>query len=224
MLRLRNLVLTITVLFAALLGATPQRAAAQEPVAIVEEVRSSSANVEIMEYLTVGQTISLPRADVLVLGYLGSCLRETITGGEVTVGRTQSVVRGGLVVREVVECQGGFTTLTAAEAGKSGALVFRAPSSTQTGTAAKPVTLYSASPIFTFSKPVKRLEIRRVDRPGPPLVLAVGGRALDLAKLGKSLSPGGTYEARAGSRSQVFAIAAHAYPREGSMIGRLVRF
>lgn len=50
-----------------------------------------------MDYVEPGQVIRLGAADGLVLGYLKSCWRETITGGTVTVGTEQSQVAGGEV-------------------------------------------------------------------------------------------------------------------------------
>ena len=67
-----------------LLLMTPIAARAQ--VALVEEVNSKSAGVQSMDYVTTGRQIRLGKQDTLVLSYLGSCWRETIAGGTVTVG------------------------------------------------------------------------------------------------------------------------------------------
>lgn len=194
---------------------------AQQPTAIVEDVRSSGAGIDAFEYLEQGKIINLGAADVVVLGYLQSCLRETITGGMITVGLTESVVDNGLVEREVVECDGGYTTLTTAEASKSGVAVFRAPDPSQV--AKKPQKIYSGTPMFTFSDRVTQVDIRRVDKPRQTLALPVSGAALDMNKLGKALVPGGRYEARAGEHSIVFEIDRYAPSRGGPLIGRLVR-
>jgi hypothetical protein len=42
--------------------------------------------------------------DTIVLSYLHSCVRETITGGTVTVGVEQSEVQAGKVTRSKVDC------------------------------------------------------------------------------------------------------------------------
>ncbi len=194
-------------------------AAAQEPAAIVEEVSSPNAGVQIMDYMTAGQTVRLAKGDVLVLGYLRTCLRETITGGEVTIGRRESSIRGGMVVREIVECDGGRANLSLAEADRSGGLVQRGEEDPD-----RPAILYSTVPAFAFSESVTRVEIQRTDLPAPPLILAVDGPRLDLAKLGKSLKPGGTYVARAGERARFFKIVRHASRQSRSVIGRLVQF
>src|SRR5215831_8843131 len=68
------------------------------PAALVEDVKSASADVEFMDYVGNGQVIKLEASDLLVLSYLKSCVYETITGGTVHVGRDKSSVDGGKVV------------------------------------------------------------------------------------------------------------------------------
>jgi hypothetical protein len=113
--------------FLALAGLGVGRAAAAEPVALVEDVSGTAGGVEFMDYLAAGREIQLHAQDRLVLDYLRSCWRETITGGTVTVGAEQSVVKGGTVSRDKVECDGGKMRLSADQAAKSGVVVFRAP-------------------------------------------------------------------------------------------------
>ncbi len=89
---------------------------AGSPVVIVEDVSAPGAGVSFMEYLTTGRIITLGVRDTLILGYLRSCMRETITGGSVTIGADESVVQGGKVARERVECDGGSLQLTVNQA------------------------------------------------------------------------------------------------------------
>ncbi len=70
-------------------------------VAIVEEIESVNAKLPYMDGVTPGTVIDLARNERLVLGYLASCIDETITGGSVVVGTTQSVVNGGTVSRVI---------------------------------------------------------------------------------------------------------------------------
>ena len=84
------------------------------PTALVEDVKSTTADVEFMDYLGTGQVIKLEPRDVLVLSYLKSCEHETITGGTVSVGAERSEVQGGKIVRAKVRCDGGKIRLTAA--------------------------------------------------------------------------------------------------------------
>jgi hypothetical protein len=78
------------------------RAAAQAQVAVVGDVSSKTAGVEFMDYVAVGRQIRLEPRDTIVLEYLQSCWRETITGGQVTIGTEQSDVRAGQVERHKV--------------------------------------------------------------------------------------------------------------------------
>jgi hypothetical protein len=43
------------------------------PTALVEDVKSTTADIEFMDYVGNGQTIKLDPRDVLVLSYLKSC-------------------------------------------------------------------------------------------------------------------------------------------------------
>ena len=86
------------------------------PIAIVEDVKSQTAEVEFMDYVGSGQVIRLAPGDTLVLSYLVSCEHETITGGTVTVGLVRSDVRDGQVARAKVPCDGGKMQLSSAQA------------------------------------------------------------------------------------------------------------
>ncbi len=207
-----------------LFGVLASVALAQMPAAIVEHVRSAKSDLRTFDYLRAGQVVDLGRSGNLILGYLKSCLRETITGGQVTVGITESVVKDGLVLREVVECDGGRTKLTPEEARKSGTVVFRAPDSPGKTAWPRPIHVNSASPVFTFSEPVDRLVIRRLDAPDKAILLKVTGPTLDLATLGSVLALGARYEAQAGEKLQIFVIDLNASPKGGPLVGRLVRF
>src|ERR1700730_8806019 len=68
--------------------------AAPIPVALVEEVSGAPAGVEFMDYVETGKTIELGARGGIVLSYLNACVRETISGGTVTVGTGQSDVQG----------------------------------------------------------------------------------------------------------------------------------
>jgi hypothetical protein len=85
-------------------------------VALVEELGSASSSVAFMDYLHTGQVIRLAPRDTLVLTYLTSCTRETITGGTVTIGTDSSEVQSGQVVRMRGHCGTGQMVLTSAQA------------------------------------------------------------------------------------------------------------
>ncbi len=218
----------IALLSASAVGISDLPASAQtqpsQPVAIVEDVNGSEAGVGVFEYLEVGRLIRLSAGEKLVLGYLNSCLRETIHGGEVTVGADQSSVTGGLVIREEVECDGGSTDLSVAEASQSGVIAFRqGPKSASRGTRSDPIKIFSAEPVFVFSQQASELVIHRLDRTEADLYLPVRQAWLDLADHGLSLGAGGLYEARVGTAKLVFEIASHA-GTGGPLVGRVIRF
>jgi hypothetical protein len=203
--------------------------AAQTPVAVVEEVGGGVTGVQFMDYVEPGQVIRLGVHDRLVLGYLKSCWRETITGGTVTVGTEQSEVAGGEVVRAKIACEGGKMMLSAELAGKSGAMVFRQVPNRQAVTTPHPqFTLYGLSPVFEV-RPGGRLVVERLDQPGERHEIAVTdqqlvrGAFLDFAKAGVVLAPGGIYRAKMAGQEIVFKIDADAKPGDAPLAGRLAR-
>lgn len=217
--------LPAAVLAAALLASSSARA--QAPVAVVEDVNSKSAGVEFMDYVSPGKVIRLGATDTLVLGYMNSCEHESITGGTVTVGATQSAVAGGKVQREKIACGSAKMQLSAQQASKSGAVVFRgAP---KPSTPPPQLTLYGLSPVIDI-KGGGHLVIERLDRPGERLEADIAGQQLfrgsfyDFAKAGKTLTAGGVYRASVGSRQIVFKVDPYARAGNEPIIGRLLRF
>jgi hypothetical protein len=188
----------------------PRPAPAAEPVAIVEDVQGVLKGLQPFDYLSAGTQLQVPPRVTLILGYLKSCARETITGATVVIGTDQSVVEGGQVKREKVECDGGRMQLTASQAGKSGVMVFRGTPKPTTGAPQPQLTVYGVSPIFTLAG-AGRLEIKRLDATGqPPLDFPVAkpvvghGVVVDLARQNVALAPGGIYQASSGVQTVVF--------------------
>src|SRR5665647_3958530 len=91
-------------------------AAAQAPVAIVEDTQGKVEGVELMDYVAPGKVIKLGPKATVVLGYFKSCWRETIAGGTVVVGTEESLVHLGDVQRVKVECDGGTVQFSDREA------------------------------------------------------------------------------------------------------------
>jgi hypothetical protein len=202
-------------------------ACAADPVAIVEAA-TGTTGVAPMDYLPAGKVIHLGAAGQLVLDYLGSCERETIAGGKVTVGTEQSKVVGGAVSREKVQCDGGQYKLGADQSNEGGVVVFRAvPGKPVQGQ--RTLTIYGLCPIIELDRPA-HLVIERVDEKGWRLELDVAPAALvhgkfyDFALTGETLVPAGTYRATADGRTKLFAIAADAQACAPSVAGRLVGF
>ena len=204
-------------------------AAAQAPVAVVEDVTGSPPGIQFMDYVEPGQVIRLGPHDTIVLGYLKSCWHETITGGTVTVGTEQSAIEGGDVARSKVACEGGKMMLTAELANKSGAMVFRQGPNRQSAAPSRPeFTLYGLSPVVEV-KPSGTLVIERIDQPGERHEVAladaslVHGVFLDLAKAGVVLAAGGIYRAKVGTQEMVFKIDPKAQSGQAPIVGRLLR-
>jgi hypothetical protein len=207
------------------LGSLPALAA--DPVALVEDVSGTSAGIDFMDYLAAGKTVHLGGTDRLVIDYLRSCVRETITGGVVTIGADESRVVGGAVKREKVQCDGGKLRLTTDQAAKSGAIVFRGvPKRAEEVKVER--TLYGLSPLVDLNG-AGTLMIERLDQPDEPMVVNVQAEQLtrgtfyDLAKFGRALVAGGLYRATGNGRSVVFKIDPMAQPGAAPLAGRLLR-
>lgn len=193
------------------------------PSAIVEDVKGKIEKLDVMDYVDPGQVVQLKPGDVLVLGYLKSCVRETVAGGKVTIGEVQSQVEGGKVERAKFACDGGKLQLTAEQAGKSGAMVFRKKPSDKPAPESAQTTIFSVSPAVSAPVP-GQLTIERIDQAGKPVTIKMTAAKMDLAKAGVKLDPGGTYRATLGSQKVVFAVDAKAAPGAGPLAGRLIQF
>jgi hypothetical protein len=108
---------------AAMLVASAAFAAPIE-VAVVES--SNSPSIEDMDYLQAGRIIRLAPHETIVVSYMSSCTKETITGGTVIIGLDQSEVRSGDVRRQAGSCYTGKVELTRA-IGTVGGRALRGP-------------------------------------------------------------------------------------------------
>jgi hypothetical protein len=216
-------------IFAALVGVVgfTGLAAAQTPVAVVEDVQGPVTGAEFMDYVAPGKVIKLGPAGTIVLGYMKSCRRETITGvGTVIVGKEESMVHLGDVKAGKSDCDTGRAQMTSREVAESAATVVR--SLEQKGPTSPRFTLHGLSPVFETTGRgklvVERLDVKGerydVDLATAPMVR---GKFYDFAKTGTALKPGGIYAASLGSRKAVFLVDSRAGPGAGPIIGRLVR-
>ena len=197
---------------------SPSLAAGPAPTAIIEEVGPTVEGVQVLEYLAPGQTIRLGEDGEIVIGYLTSCVRETVTGGTVTVGASESTVERGTVVRERVRCNGGGAQLTQAQREKSGVSTWRK------GDTEQPRRIYSLTPLLTFASPPGRVVIERTDFPAEPIEIANPGRVVDLAEHAQTLARGGRYTIHAAGLSEEIVIDTAARVHGGPVVGRLIRF
>jgi len=208
-----------------LLGLTAS-AAAEPPVAVVEEVKGKVTGAEFMDYVAPGAVIKLGPAGSIVLGYMDSCWRETITGiGTVIVGRTESMVHLSEVQGARMDCDASHSHATARETSDVAATVVR---SMAKGSSITPqVTLYGASPIVE-ARGKGKLTVERLDVKGERQQIELDGNQLkgrffDFASANKSLNPGGTYSATFGSSQIVFRIDPKAKSGATPIIGRMLR-
>jgi hypothetical protein len=218
-------------LLAVIVGVTwlARTACAETPAAIVEDVRGKVEGIEFMDYVAPGKIIKLGPNATIVLGYLASCWRETISGGVVQVGREQSSVQLGDVQRIKVPCDAKAALLSEHEAGQGAATTFRTVRS-DTGPASTkpPPTLYGLSPLIE-AEGGGVLTIERVDAKEPPLSvplnasIRVRGKFYDLGKAGKTLTPGGSYVASMGARHVTFQVDKTATASATPIVGRLLR-
>ena len=196
------------------------------PTALVEDVKSATADIEFMDYVGVGQVIKLEPKDVLVLSYLKSCEYETITGGTVMVGAEHSDVQGGQIVRAKVLCDGGKIRLSSQQASKSGASAFRLQSAD-----VQPI-LFARAPVVQLPSGLtgdnRTLLIERIDRPGERHEFKIGadlagGAFYDLAKLNARLTRGAVYNASLNGHKLTFKIDAKAKSGLTPVVSRLLR-
>ncbi len=201
--------------------------------ALVEDVTGTSAGVEFMDYVETGKVIRLNPQDTIVLNYLYSCVRETITGGVITVGPERSEVQSGKVERMSTACDAGRMLLTAQLASQSAATIIRAPETKrdQPKSLASPqFVLYGLSPIVEVASGGGTVEITRVDKASERYVLTIGtpqslhSAHYDFAAEGKTLSAGGVYRATFGEQSLTFKIDPSAKPGKIPIVARLLRF
>jgi hypothetical protein len=205
-------------------------AAAPLQVALVENVTGTPAGVGFMDYLEAGKIIALAPRESIILSYMNSCVRETITGGTITIGTDQSEAQGGKIVRTKVPCDAGKMVLTSAYSAQFGGRIFRsAPLSNGASHNANPqITLYGRSPIVEVKAP-GTLVLERIDQANERYQVEVAseqllhGRFYDFAKSGRNLAPGGIYRMNAGGQEIVFKVDPTAKAGSTPIMGRLLR-
>lgn len=198
-------------------------AAAEPPVAVVEEVQGKVTGAEFMDYVTPKTVIKLGANGSIVISYLKSCWREKIDGiGTVIVGTDESSVHLATVKGEKTDCDAAHSHATTRETSEGAATVLRSIETPQ-----PQLTLYGASPLVEArgrgTLVVERLDVsgdrQQIDLDGTQLK----GRFFDFASANRALKPGGVYSAKFGTSKIVFAVDAHAKAGATPIIGRLVR-
>jgi len=201
----------------ALVLALGTAARANEAMVLIESVSAPVAGVTPMTYVRPGATIDLGQSTVLVLDYLGSCVRETVTGGIVHVGARFGQVEHGTVVNDRMDCGGG--QLQVAAANSMGGVVYRAVGDI--------FEIHSTEPVILAGAP-GRLTITRLDQNAPAIHLDTseeGGRApfaIDLAALHVSLVAGASYRLDLGERQVTIRVDPSASGAEMPLVRRLL--
>lgn len=211
----------------ALLIALTAIARAAPPVAVVEDVQGKVTGAEFMDYVVPGQVIKLGPGGKVVLGYMKSCWRETISGiGTVIVGSEQSAVHLADFKTEKVACDPTQAQRIDKELGESAATVVRSLKD-DPKKGPPPLVLHGQSPIVSTSERGK-LVVERLDVKGERYeidlarVQAAHGRFYDLSKSNVSLTPGGAYSITVKSKFAAFVVDPNATSGAGPVIGRLV--
>jgi hypothetical protein len=209
------------------LAALASPAAAQSPVAVVEDVKGKVTGAEFMDYVTPKAVIKIGDGGSIVLSYLKSCRRETINGaGVVIVGTEESAVADAGLLVEKTDCDPSQANVTSRETRAVAATVLRSVDSTASLPQPQ-LTLYGASPLVE-AKGRGTLTVRRLDVPGERQQINLGGTQLkgkffDFANENVALVPGGLYAATFKSSQIVFRVDAQAKPGATPIVGRLLR-
>lgn len=210
---------TLAPLFVAICtGALAANASAQAPaVAILEEIAGAAGKHEAFDELKAGERLDLGTGGRAIIGYLGSCTRETIEGGTVMIGTGQSEIEGGKVQRETIPCEATQLVLTDQEAGQSATVVFRGPPWEKWVRQVVP----SPSPVVLAAG--KTLTIKRLDEDEKAQTVSLTSGHADLATENITLTPGGYYELTAGKKQMVIQIDPAAQSGPMPVASRLVR-
>jgi hypothetical protein len=201
-------------------------AAADSPVAVVEEIKGKVTGAEFMDYVTPRSIIKIADGGSVVLSYLKSCRRETISGaGTVVVGTDASIVDQAVLKAEKTNCDSSQANATSRDTSGVAATVLR--SVDQPSLPEPQLTLFGASP-FVEAKGRGTLTVRRLDLAGERYQIALGGTQLkgkfvDFAGENVALIPGGLYAASFKSAEIVFRVDAQAKPGATPIVGRLLR-
>src|SRR4029450_5142945 len=203
-------------------------AAADSPVAVVEDIKGKVTGAEFLDYVKTKASIKIGDGGSVILSYLKSCRRETISGaGTVVVGTEESAVHLADVKAEKTNCDANQTNVTTRETNGVAATVLRSVDANKASLPQPQLTLYGASPLVE-AKGRGKLVIRRLDVPDERQEINLGGtqlkgRFLDFASENVALAPGGLYAATFKSSQIVFLVDAQAKPGATPIVARLLR-
>ena len=143
-------------------------AAAQSPVAVVEDVQGKVTGAEFMDYVTPKTVIKIAAGGSVVISYMKSCQREKISGlGTVIIGTDESFVQFADVKREKTDCDSAQSHATTKATSEAAATVLRSLADDKNAAAKiKPqLTIYGTSPVVE-AKGKGTLVVERLDIKG----------------------------------------------------------
>jgi hypothetical protein len=205
-------------------------AAAQSPVAVVEEVQGKVTGAEFMDYVTPKTVIKIPAGGAVTISYMKSCQREKISGlGTVIIGTDESFVQFADVKREKTDCDSSQSHATTKATSEAAATVLRSLGDKKDGgpKIKTQLTLYGTSPIIE-AKGKGTLLVERLDVKGERQQIELNGsqpkgKFYDFASANRALAPGGIYSASFNTSKIVFQVDANAKSGATPIVGRLIR-
>ena len=205
-------------------------AAAQSPVAVIEDVQGKVTGAEFMDYVTPKTVIKVAAGGSIVISYMKSCQREKISGlGTVIIGSDESFVQFADVKREKTDCDSAQSHATTKATSEAAATVLRSLADDKNAAAKiKPqLTIYGSSPVVE-AKGKGMLVMERLDIKGEKQQIELNGsqtkgKFYDFVGANRALAPGGTYAATFGTSKIVFRIDPQAKPGATPIVGRLIR-
>ena len=212
----------LTLLYLLSIALTPVSWVQAEPVALIENISGQNGKFQIMDFLDPGIKIQLKPDGLLVLGYLNSCIQESIRGGSVTVGKLESIIVDGQVERKQLTCEGTTKALvTRTKKRDAGAVVFRNKKNSKKVETEHEV--YGLSPLIYLTVVSDEILLTRMGSEEERYKLAVTNGMVDLAQKGIKLHRNSNYLLEAGTRTRTFKVSAKAR-RKVPLLSRLLRF
>jgi hypothetical protein len=203
-------------------------AAAQSPVAVVEEVQGKVTGADFMDYVTPKTVIKIAAGGSVTISYMKSCQREKISGlGTVIIGAEESFVQFANVKREKTDCDSSQSHVTTKATSEAAATVLRSIGDNGAPKFKTQLTLYGTSPIVE-ARGKGTLVVERLDVNGERQQIELNGsqpkgKFYDFASANRTLTPGGVYSATFGTSKIVFQVDANAKPGATPIVGRLIR-
>ncbi len=196
-----------------------QAARAAAGLVLIESLSGPVAGVHGFDYVAAGTTIELSPSTVMVVDHLGSCVRETITGGTVHIGeRISQVENSSGIARGRYDCDGTGLEQEASLS-QTGIGVTRG--------VGESLLLHSTVPLILADQS-GTLSFTRIDQPAPPINLQVvehGNQtpiAVDMAQQKQALAAGASYHVTLGDHAINIRVDPQANDHPVALVVRLL--